>query len=720
MNRLFPSRLRLTRALPLLAVLVLMLTALRLASDATSAVSGGGDYYVWIIAAASLALMILVVALLRRIWRIARALKARAPGSRLSARLALVFVALSVPPAIIVYWFSLQFLSDSIDSWFDVRLETAMEDALELGQVYLESRERQALDLTRRLARRLALESGSQRDQALEDFIDDTRARHAAVFDNGGRIIHAATLVPRAIIPDLPDESVLLRVMSGGAYSRAEPTSNNSLRIRALAPLPNTALGSGYFVQAVFAVPDDYNELASNVEREYLRYEQLGFLRTALKQSYILILSLVLLFGILLAMLLAMNTARRLVAPIGRLAAATEEVAAGHYNRQLDVPSDDELGFLVGSFNRMTSELQAARLDQQASSNEIDAQRRYLQTLLQSLSSGVLSLTSDGRIRTANASALQILSLQSADLVGKPVTDLAAEDERLQPLVDLIEDHANHSDWRSELVLNPGPDPLVLMCRGALLPGEDGGVVVIFDDTTVLNQAQRDAAWGEVARRLAHEVKNPLTPIQLAAERLSHKFLGRLDDSDQQVFARLTHTIVAQVEALKLMVDAFSDYARGPRLELKIQSLYAIINEAVELFAGSDLALEVDLVSPEPLLAIDAIRIRQLLNNLLKNAQEATENTDQAKVWIRAQLGDRGHQAGLTLTIDDNGPGLPEGKDIRLFEPYATTKQRGTGLGLSIVRKIMEEHGGRVDIGASDKGGAQVSCWFPITQPTLD
>jgi nitrogen fixation/metabolism regulation signal transduction histidine kinase len=376
-------------------------------------------------------------------------------------------------------------------------------------------------------------------------------------------------------------------------------------------------------------------------------------------------------------------------------------VSEGDYSKRLPVTSEDELGFLVRSFNDMTRRLSRARDQARSSQREVERQRAYLETVLGSLSSGVMSIGADNELRTVNEAACQILGIDLSGQTGNRLADIAGRFSFMEPLVALISANqaARVTDWQGQVELSDSGGRRMLMCRSTALPvSEDlaGGQVVVFDDVTDLIRAQRDAAWGDVARRLAHEIKNPLTPIQLSAERLRRKYLTSMRSEDAEVLDRATRTIGQQVETLKEMVNAFGDYARAPQLQLEPVDLYELIRDVADLYKGSRLRIGLDLAEPAPMMEADAGRLRQLLHNLFKNALEAVRERSRGELKLRSRWVLESGDRYIDLSFEDNGSGFSDEVLERLFEPYVTTKTRGTGLGLAIVKKIVEEHNGQI------------------------
>ncbi|HET8701468.1 MAG TPA: ATP-binding protein, partial [Nitrococcus sp.] len=472
-------------------------------------------------------------------------------------------------------------------------------------------------------------------------------------------------------------------------------------------------------LQALFPISARINTLAGDVQRAFSDYHEITYLRDPLKDSFILTLSLVLLLSLLFAVWSAFFLAKRLVAPISGLAEGTRALAEGDYGTQLPSAGKDELGFLVQSFNDMSRRVALARNAARRGQAQAEAQRAYLETVLGRLSSGVLAIDHEGILRTHNHAADHILTVRLAKSIGKPLTAIAHARADIAPFTELVAKRVagGAAEWREELALNTSEGRRVLICSGAALPADvaSGGHVIVFDDVTTLIQAQRDAAWGEVARRLAHEIRNPLTPIQLSAERIRHKYLGQPSEQNAEVLDRATRTIIAQVDNMQAMVKAFSEYVRSPKLEIRPLNLNALIQDTVELYRGSldQLEFELLLAANLPSLRADAGRLRQLLNNLVRNALEASPDNQRCRVTITTRLG-RGHNAGMVeLMVSDNGPGFAKDVLNQLFEPYVTTKPKGTGLGLPIVKRIVEEHHGRISA-RNTLVGAQIVVRFPV------
>jgi PAS domain S-box-containing protein len=701
--------------LPMLGLSALLLASLVLLSDATHNTERFGQLYSLLLVINGVALVLLGVLVVANIIELVRQQRRQIPGARMTSRLVLMFVVLAVVPVSIVYYFSLQFLQRGIDSWFDVSIEQGLEDALDLSQAALDVRLRDVLQLTLSMAEDLSEAAPATLSLTLYDLRVRSAAAELTLIGSDGRIVASSSADMTNIIPDQPPGEILLLMRNRQHYIGLDPTGDSGLFARALVPVMSSRVDNEvYTLQALYAVSERFSGLADSVQSSFARYKELAYLRAPLKFSYILTLSIVLVLSLLAAIWAAFYSARRLVAPVRDLAEATNAVAEGDYSKRLAVASEDELGFLVRSFNDMTRRLAQSRDQANRAKQQVEGQRAYLEVLLANLSSGVISMGGDTVIRAVNRAARQSLGIDINAYLDRQLAEIAADHAFLQPFVEVIaREHASgEHNWQEEVSVFGVNGRQVLMCRGTELQdtGRGSGLVVVFDDVTTLIQAQRDAAWGEVARRLAHEIKNPLTPIQLSAERLRHRYLGRMDPAETEVLDRATRTIVNQVDSMKTMVNAFSEYARAPQISLEPMDLNRLVQEVLDLYRGSDLNARIveHLDAEYSCIKGDAGRLRQLLHNLLKNALEAVADVPDACISVTTRSMDGEGAEQIELCIADNGPGFAPGIMENLFEPYVSTKPKGSGLGLAIVKKIIEEHGGSISAESSDTGGAQV------------
>ncbi len=698
----------------MLGLFSLVLFSLYMMSDASQNSERFGRLYIGLlILNASILVALFIIINFHFIKLVLRA-KKRQPGSRLTLRVVLFFVVLSLIPAATVYIFSVQLLQRGIDSWFDVSVERALEDALDLSRSSLDLHMRQLRKLTIPMAETLAETPNSLASLTLNDMLRNSGAVEMTLFGHNNRIIASSGEIASSIVPRIPSESVLRLVNDRVTYIGLDPVKDTGLQIRLVVPVsPTSQNAENRVFQVLYPFNERINDLANSVQGAFGKYNELVYLRTPLKQNFLLTLSLVLLIGMLFAVWAAIFLSGKLMSPISELAQGTKAVAAGDYHKRLPVGKKDDLGMLVLSFNQMTERLAQARDAAEHSQRIVEGQRAHLQTVLEHLSSGAMSLDLDLVLDTVNAAASQILGANLSEYAGYRLSDLGRLNPLLSRFCESLEPHLieDKQDWAEQVVLFSSGGRKVLMCRGARLPNHanlPGGHVVVFDDVTALIQAQRDAAWGEVARRLAHEIKNPLTPIQLSAERLRRKLLPQLNPSESEILDRSTRTIVQQVESMKTMVNAFRDYARPPSMEVMPLDLNELISDVIELYHSNptDAELELSLDQRSPLIKADGVRIRQLLHNLIKNSLEALQSVKGAVLCIQTQCSSESPL--VNITVSDNGPGFPAELMDRLFEPYVTTKLKGNGLGLAIVKKIVEEHGGVVEAENSPGGGARV------------
>ena len=703
---------------PILLLFGILLVSLSLMSDATHHSDRFGQLYSWLLLINALGLIVLVALIGSNLYWMVSQYRARAPGALLTARLLVAFIVLAVVPITIVYYFSLQFLQRGIDSWFNVEIEQALEDSLDLSRGALDVRLSDLLGLTGKVADELSELSPSMIPIMLYDLRVRSGAVELTVYGHEGRIVGSSNQDSSAILPSNPSKEVALVLSQGRPYVALEPLGDGGLFARTVMPIRVAKVGSeGLTLQALYQMPGRLSDLADNVQAQITRYKELSFLRRPLKYSYTLTLSLVLVLSLLAAVWAAFFSARRLIAPIGVLADGTRAVAEGDYSKRLPVSSEDELGFLVRSFNDMTRRLAHGRDQALTSQQQIESQRAYLETLLGSLSSGVMSIDGKGIVTTANDAACKILGLDINKTLGSSLNQLVDSQDYLEPMLNEIEANkmANTEQWQTQITLTGETGQRILMCRSTLLSESEaasGSQVLVFDDVTDLIRAQRESAWGEVARRLAHEIKNPLTPIQLSAERMRRKYLNSMDEAEADVLDRATHTIVQQVESLKEMVNAFSDYARAPQLELQSLMLHDLLREVLDLYKSNEQIINIQLTQPEPLIEADAGRLRQLLHNLIKNALESVSDIYNAQLLIETRWQMEDGERYIELCIEDNGGGFSQEILEHVFEPYVTTKARGTGLGLAIVKKIVEEHNGQIQACNTSEHHARIEIRF--------
>ena len=668
---------------------------------------------------------LLLVLLIGNLWRLFQDYRKNIPGAKLKARMVGMFVGLAVLPLIVVFYFSIQFINRGIDSWFNVQVEEGLDNALMLSRAAIEFRKRQNLYATTQVAEKLAVVADRQLVFELSMLRRESGASEMTLYGDNNRVLATSSDTAASTLPKPMTEEVALLMQQDRPFVSLEPLGTGSSEIR-------TAIAFIYrgnrsretrTVQAHFPLDERLGNMIDSVENSYSEYQQLIFFREDLKDLLTLTLGFVLLLSLLAAIYGAFLLSRRLVAPIQDLVAGTRAVAMGNFDTRLPTPSRDEIGFLVSSFNDMTQRLATARREATLSQALVEAERTNLEVILARLSTGVLALEADLSIRTANQAAGSILGVSLESRTGESLRNVAKDMPLLEQFVDVACVHldAGETEWREQIVLRGEVGRRVLTCACTTLPGDEdnaAGYVIVFDDITALLQAQRDAAWGEVARRLAHEIKNPLTPIQLSAERMRRKYLDTMDEEEAQILDRATHTIVQQVEAMKEMVNAFSDYARAPDMDISLFDLDKLTHEIVDLYRAQESDVEIVLTSDPamPLIDGDMGRVRQILHNLIRNAVEALEGTQDGRIDVQIGAGEIDEIDVVQIRVEDNGPGFNTGSVSQIFDPYVTTKPKGTGLGLAIVKKLVEEHVGSIRAQNRSDGGAMISIRLPLNE----
>ena len=700
---------------------VLWLVALYLLGEAVQNSASFEKWLPWILLINIAGLLTLFTLLASKLTRLVRDYRRHVPGSRLKGRTVAVFSALAVAPILIVYYFALQFINRGIDSWFEVEVSQGLRDTQELSHAAIEVRVREFLQHTAVVAKDLSPLSDFELIGTLDRARRESTALEFTVVGPQTRIIATSSDRPMDALPETATDEMILQVRRGRPYVSLDTDATGGYVIRAAAPLEGTGNAGARVLLALYPVPQQLSQLADTVQRSYTQYGSMVLLRKPLKSTFVLILSFVVLMSLIAAVYGAFFASQRLVQPVQDLIAGTRAVAKGNYDTKLPLPSRDELGFLVTSFNDMTKRLGRAREETRRSQQAVEAERAGRAVILARLSTGVVSLEADLTVRTANQAASAILGVDLDAAVGSPFDAVVSPSNLFDQFLGAVKRKldAEEHDWREQIDLLSDSGKRVLMCACTALPNDTGtaqGVVLVFDDITTLLQAQRDAAWGEVARRLAHEIKNPLPPIQLSAERMRRKFLGSMNAQDAQILERAPHTIVAQVDAMKQMVNAFSEYARAPDLQFARFDLNQLITEVVDLYraqdSSADLKLHLDPDLPE--IVADRVRIRQILNNLVTNSFEALEGREGGGIEIETRVAEDGGKSVASIVVTDNGPGFQRDLIGTVFDPYVTSKPKGTGLGLAIVKKIVEEHGGRIEADNRRNGGARVKILLPL------
>ena len=648
-----------------------------------------------------------------QLYILRRKLKSRVFGSKLTLRLVVLFALVGILPGALIYGVSVQFLAKSIESWFEVRIDKALEGGLNLGRNALDTLLKDLTVKGANMALALSVRPPTEHLAMLNSLREQAGVQETTLYTQRGKLIAFSGNDRASMTPDPPSATVLSKLKLQQTYAAIESIADRGLYLRVIAPVSVMSLSDeARAIQLMQPVPEGLARDAETVQAGYSEYQELLLSRRGLKRLYGITLTLTLLLALLSALAASFLLSDRLSAPLNVLVEGTRAVAQGDFSQRAADPSRDELGLLTRSFNNMTLQLAEARAEGQRKEAELAYAKAHLESILANLSAGVLAFDEKLRLLSANRSADQILRLDCAPLIGLDLGAWDALDPSLAALSDAIRTafSGERSEWEQQVEREAPDGTQVLLLRGSRLPaGAETDFVVVFDDVTHLLQAQRDAAWAEVARRLAHEIKNPLTPIQLSAERVELRIAPKLNAPDAEMLTRSTRTIVNQVAALKRMVDAFSQYARTPEPSMRDLDLNTVVRETLTLYESLGSSIELELAPDLPAIVGDAAQLRQVVHNLLQNAQDALTEAPQPRIVIRSEA----IANAVRFSIADNGSGFPEHLMKRAFEPYVTTKPRGTGLGLVIVKKIVEEHGGEVSLANVASLGARVTITLP-------
>jgi PAS domain S-box-containing protein len=726
--------------------------ALVLAFVLSFSTQGGGFYerhFVWLfwvnVAVAALLTVVIGIVSVRLAVRVRRGKF----GSRLLIKLAGIFALVGLLPGLVIYTVSYQFASRSISAWFDVRVAGALDAGLALGKGTLDALGADLVEKTRLGAERLAESQAAGRSASpgnaakgsgdagpaaannsplggspsysplmLERLREQMGASEASLIGANGQLLLIAGGGASAARPDRPAAPLLRQARAQGAASQVEGLDEESLapgslgpRVRALARLPRNSLGLAAsderFLMVVQPIPRALAVNALAVQAAYSEYQQRALARDSLRRMYVGTLTLALILAVFAAVLLAVVLGNQLAKPLLLLADGVRQVAAGDLTAKPVFASGDELGGLTRSFAAMTAQVADARAQVQRGVSQLEGARTRLQTILDTLTAGVIVFDREGRIDTVNPGATRILQKPLASWRGRRLSelpDLQALSQNVEQRFELLATNpeaGERDQWQESFELQrSNGSTLTLLVRGATLPGE--AHLLVFDDITEVVSAQRSAAWAEVARRLAHEIKNPLTPIQLSAERLAHRLDSKLTGADQALLHRSVGTIVNQVQAMQTLVNEFRDYARLPAGQMQPLDLNALASDVLALYgqAQDNGLLVPQLQNNLPMILGDATQLRQVIHNLVQNALDAVADRPDGQVeLITSQArSEQGELRVVRLTLIDNGPGFADKVLKRAFEPYVTTKSKGTGLGLAVVKKIADEHGARVRV----------------------
>ncbi len=686
-------------------------------SEATANTSLFSEHYPRLLAWGAGVAMALVGLISFQLWTLYKKLRDKVFGSKLTLKLIVIFALMAVLPGTLVYGVSVKFLSNSIESWFDVNVDSALTAGLNLGRTTFDSLLNDLAQKGEAMSSELSDASALDETTLLYHLREQFGVQEATLFSKSGAVLAFSSALNNALIPDaLPiSSSITHQIRSLRAYKMVETIPGKGLYLRVVLPVNRLSFSEDLrALQLMQPVSRELATDADSVEAAYRGYQELLLARTGLKRIYGLNLTLALLVTLLTAIAMAFVISERLGAPLGALAESTRAIGAGDYSKMTPVNSDDELGVLTRSFNTMTQQLRetsAARLKYQ---EQLATAKAYQESILSNLSTGVIVFDGNFHLKSANLSANQMLGVERVH--GAALEHWGDQAPDLLPVAQHLSSRFHQSGdaaWEGDADYLSSNGKRKFHFRGTRLPGEPGGdYVLVFDDITQMVQTQRDAAWGEVARRLAHEIKNPLTPIQLAAERMRLKLGEKLPTAESDILERSTATIINQVDALKNMVNDFSEYARSSKLTARSLDLNHLIREVLVLYETMGTEIEVRLGDNLPLIDGDATRLRQVIHNLVQNALDALQDQPAPRVVVATEA----QAEGIRLSVSDNGHGFSEELLGRIFEPYVTTKSKGTGLGLPIVKKIVEEHHGKIEVSNLASRGAQISIVFPLSE----
>jgi len=671
-----------------------------------------------------LCLFVLMVLLIGNLSKLFRDYRLDIPGSKLKARMVGMFVGLAIIPLLIVFYFSMQFINRGIDTWFNVEVEAGLDDALTLSRNALAVQMRDHLAATEQIAQRLRETNSAQFIYEIGALRKEIGASELTLFGRNSQILATNSDLSFGNVPKGASDELLMQIRQNRPYVSLDPLQDGAYEIRTAVPLigPRTPDIIG-IIRARFTVSQRIGRMVNSIDSSYTDYKEIVYLREPLKRTFSLTLTVVLMISLLASIYGAFVLSRRLVSPIQNLVEGTQAVAKGDFDTQLPVPAKDEIGFLINSFNEMTKGLSVARKQASLSQNMVEAERANLEIILANLSTGVISLESDLKIRTFNKAAGAILNVNFLGSRGKLLAEVAEGHGVLKELFEVIKRKFDQgiTRWHEQIVVHTDTGRRILACACTDLASEttdNVGFVIVFDDITLQLQSQRDAAWGEVARRLAHEIKNPLTPIQLSAERLRRKYLKAMPKEESEILDRSTHIIVEQVAAMKEMVNAFSDYARSPDMEISTFNITELIQEVIDLYKEQEEKINIILnIDPENIqFDADPGRIRQIMHNLIRNSIEAIGNDGQGIIKIRAKPIELKKIKMIEISVEDNGCGFEKESLAQIFDPYVTSKSKGTGLGLAIVKKLVEEHMGSIEAENIENKGALIRIHLPLNE----
>ncbi|MBD3821959.1 MAG: HAMP domain-containing protein [Thiotrichales bacterium] len=704
----------------------LLLISLTVMSQILQNASQFAQVYTSLLFASFVGIAVLFTMLVKTLRRLKRNYRHQVPGSKITSRLTFLVSLIIGVPLLITYFFSITFVNKGIDQWFDIKTDVALTNAVKLVKITLDDQTRNYLKSTLQAADQYQNALSITPVLTINKLRKQFNIREAALYTLNGELIAYSSQTNDTDLPKTPSAGIFQQIRNDRTYAAIETLAsvNQSYQIiRIMVPVYDIFTNKKYALQAVYPIPDQLSSLADTVRLSASQYKERSYLKTPLKTSFTVVLTLLLLLTLVSAILFTIQMFENMVRPLQTLAKGTKAVAEGDYSIAMPVEQNDEMGQLVESFNDMIQQIARARNEIKFSHQQAEVQKLYLQAIIKNLKSGVLTLDKNMRLKTINDASNHILNADLYKHLGKPLSEILQRDDsaHLSHFFDEILPYFNKDTkaWSEQFTFNCKEGEKILLVHGSTLPSLDqklGGYVIVIEDITALVQAQLHAAWRDVAKRLAHEIKNPLTPIQLSAERLHYKLEAKLDSEDQKLLGRMTDTIIEQVNAMQNMVQAFTEYADTPDLEISPFDINALIKDITSMYQDpkSNWQVRYDIDPNCHIIHADAYKLRQLLHNLIKNGIEATENTEKPLILVTTQC----LETQVLISVSDNGPGIPEKTRNWIFEPYATDKPKGTGLGLAIVKKIVDEHQGQIQVESESEQGTKFIITLPLN-PTF-
>lgn len=704
----------------------LLLISLTVMSQILQNASQFAQVYTSLLFASFVGIAVLFTMLVKTLRRLKRNYRHQVPGSKITSRLTFLVSLIIGVPLLITYFFSITFVNKGIDQWFDIKTDVALTNAVKLVKITLDDQTRNYLKSTLQAADQYQNALSITPVLTINKLRKQFNIREAALYTLNGELIAYSSQTNDTDLPKTPSAGIFQQIRNDRTYAAIETLAsvNQSYQIiRIMVPVYDIFTNKKYALQAVYPIPDQLSSLADTVRLSASQYKERSYLKTPLKTSFTVVLTLLLLLTLVSAILFTIQMFENMVRPLQTLAKGTKAVAEGDYSIAMPVEQNDEMGQLVESFNDMIQQIARARNEIKFSHQQAEVQKLYLQAIIKNLKSGVLTLDKNMRLKTINDASNHILNADLYKHLGKPLSEILQRDDsaHLSHFFDEILPYFNKDTkaWSEQFTFNCKEGEKILLVHGSTLPSLDqklGGYVIVIEDITALVQAQLHAAWRDVAKRLAHEIKNPLTPIQLSAERLHYKLEDKLNSEDQKLLGRMTDTIIEQVNAMQNMVQAFTEYADTPDLEISPFDINALIKDITSMYQDpkSNWQVRYDIDPNCHIIHADAYKLRQLLHNLIKNGIEATENTEKPLILVTTQC----LETQVLISVSDNGPGIPEKTRNWIFEPYATDKPKGTGLGLAIVKKIVDEHQGQIQVESESEQGTKFIITLPLN-PTF-